>query len=366
MQIKAAIFREPQIPFSIEEVELDAPRAGEVLVRMRAAGVCHSDWHLVTAATRFPTPAVPGHEGAGIVVETGPGVTRVAAGDHVALNWAPSCGLCFYCSRGQPGLCATYKEANWAGTLLDGTTRLSQNGAPVYHFSTTACFAEYTVVPDVCCVPLPPDVPSAIAALIGCAVTTGFGAVVNRAKVEPGSSVAVFGAGGVGLSIVMAACLAGAAPVIVVDTNPEKLAIAAMCGATDGLIADESVIEQIHAQTDGRGADYVFEAVGISTLQEQCLHAARPGGTVILAGISPTGSTTNFPGALLTRQEKTVAGTYYGSANPIRDFPRIADLYRRGQLPLDRLISATYPLERINEAYAEMLTGKIARGIIAF
>jgi len=333
---------------------------------MAAAGVCHSDWHLVTGATSFPTPAVPGHEGAGIIVAVGPGVTRVKIGDSVALNWAPSCGLCFYCARSLPGLCATHTAANWAGTLLDGTTRLSKDGAPVYHFSTTACFADHTVVPEVCCVPLSPDVPATIAALIGCAVTTGVGAVLNKAKVEAGSSVAVFGAGGVGLSILLAAQLAGAARIIAVDTSEEKLAIAANCGATDGLIGGPDTNAAIRFLTEGRGADYVFEAVGIPALQEQCLDAVRPGGTLVLAGISPMGAGTNLPGALLTRQEKTVAGTYYGTANPIRDFPRIADLYLRRRLALDNLVSATYPLEKINEAYQEMIGGKTARGVIVF
>lgn len=366
MKVKAAVFYEPGVPFAVETLELAPPGAGEVLVRVAAAGVCHSDWHLMTGATRHATPVVPGHEGAGVVVAVGPGVARVAVGDHVALSWAPSCGACFYCLHDRPSLCETYIEPLWAGTMFDGTTRLSQNGRPVYHFSALACFAEYTVVPEVCCVPLAADIPLTVAALIGCAVTTGVGAALNTAHIRPGSSVAVFGAGGVGLSIIMGAKLAGAGRIIAVDIYEAKGDIAQSFGATDILMAGPDTVRAIRNLTEGRGADTVFEAIGLPAVQETCLEAARPGGLVVLAGIAPMGSATNLPGALLTRQEKTVTGCYYGSANPARDFPLYADLYRRGLLDLDRLISRTYPLEAINTAYADMLSGEIARGLLVF
>ena len=249
---------------------------------------------------------------------------------------------------------------------MDGTTRLSKNGQPIYHFSATACFAEYTVVPEQCCVPLPKEVPVGVAALIGCAVTTGVGAALNTAKVRPGSSVAVFGAGGVGLSIIMGAQLAGASRIIAVDTNEAKGEIAAQFGATDFVMAHQDSIAEIRRMTAGRGADYVFEAIGSPQVQEQCLAAARPGGMVVLAGVSPMGSGTNFPGAIITRQEKTVTGTYYGSANTARDFPLYAELFLRGRLDLERLITRQYQLEQINEAYADMLKGESARGLIVF
>ena len=366
MKVKAAVFREPGTPFAIETLDLAPPGAGEVLVRVAAAGVCHSDWHLMTGATRHRTPVVPGHEGAGVVAAVGPGVGRLAAGDHVALSWAPSCGACFYCLHDRPSLCETYLRPLWTGTMLDGTTRLTQNGAPVYHFSALACFAEYTVVPEVCCVRLEKDIPLPVAALIGCAVTTGVGAALNTAHVRPGSSVAVFGAGGVGLSIIMGAKLAGAGRIIAVDTHEAKGDMAQAFGATDVLMAGADTVAAIQRLTGGRGADYVFEAIGLPAVQETCLAAARPGGLVVLAGLSPMGSATNLPGALLTRQEKTVTGCYYGSANPARDFPLYADLYRRGLLDLDRLVSRTYALEQINAAYADMLSGEIARGLIVF
>jgi S-(hydroxymethyl)glutathione dehydrogenase/alcohol dehydrogenase len=366
LKIKAAVFYEPGVPFKIETLDLEAPRAGEVLVKVAAVGVCHSDWHLLTGATKHPVPVVPGHEGAGVVAAVGPGVTRVALGQHVALNWAPNCGQCFYCLNDRPSLCAAYVGPVWAGTMLDGSTRLSKDGAPVYHFSALACFADYCVVPQECCVPFRDEVPLQVAALIGCAVTTGVGAVLNTARVKPGSSVAVFGAGGVGLSIIMGARLAGASQVIAVDRAAAKLEMARSFGASEALLGGAGVIDSLRGLTGGRGADYVFEAVGLPALQEQCLEAARPGGTIVLAGISPMGSGTNLPGAVITRQEKTIMGSYYGTANTARDFPLYGDLYLRGQLPLDRLVSQTYALEQINEAYADMLSGETGRGVIVF
>jgi S-(hydroxymethyl)glutathione dehydrogenase / alcohol dehydrogenase len=366
MKVKAAVFYEPGVPFSIEELDLAPPRGGEVLVRLAAAGVCHSDWHLMSGATKHATPVVPGHEGAGVVEAAGPGVSRVKAGDHVALNWAPNCGHCFYCLRDRPSLCTTYVGPLWAGTMMDGTTRLSKDGQPVYHFSSVACFADHAVVPEQTCVPLAKDIPLEVAALIGCAVTTGVGAVLNTARVQPGSRVAVFGAGGVGLNIIMGARLAGAGQIIAVDTSEEKGDLAQTFGATDMLINSPDVVGDIRALTEGRGADYVFEAIGIPAVQEQGLDAVRPGGTLVLVGISPMGSGTNLPGAIIARQEKTVTGSYYGTANTARDFPLFADLYRRGLLDLERLVSRTYALEQINEAYADMLAGRLARGVIRF
>jgi NDMA-dependent alcohol dehydrogenase len=366
MKTRAAVLRQVGGPITVETVDLEAPRAGEVLVKVAAAGVCHSDWHIVSGATQHPLPVVLGHEGAGVVQEIGPGVTNVQVGQHVALNWAPNCGHCFYCQHDSPSLCAAYVEPIWAGTMMDGTTRFSQAGSPLYHYSALGCFSDWIVVPDVCCVPLPEAVPLPVAALIGCAVTTGVGAVLNTAQVRPGSSVAVFGAGGVGLSAVLGARLAGAARIIVVDQAESKRGMAEACGATDFLPSGEQVVAEIKARTEGRGADYTIEAVGLPAVQETCLAAARPGGTIILAGLAPMGSSTNLPGATITRQEKTVKGSYYGSANPPRDFPLFAGLYLQQRLDLDQLVSRTYTLEQINEAYADMLAGAVARGVILF
>lgn len=366
MKVKAAVFYEEGMPFQVEELDLEAPHEGEILVKVAAAGVCHSDWHLMTGATKHPLPVVPGHEGAGVVAAIGPGVTRMQKGNHVALNWAPNCGHCFYCLRDRPSLCETFVGPIWAGTMMDGTTRLFKAGQPVYHFSALACFADYVVVPQECCVPLDKDVPLEIAALIGCAVTTGVGAVLNTAVVQPGSSVVVYGAGGVGLNIIMGARLADAGRIIAVDTNETKGDLAASFGATDFVMARPDTVDAIKGLTGGRGADYVFEAIGITAVQEQCLDVVRPGGLVVYVGMSPMGSSTNLPGAVIARQEKTVTGSYYGSANTARDFPKYADLYKQGLLDLESLISKRYTLDQINEAYADMLNGEIARGIIQF
>ena len=362
MKIQAAVFYAVGQPFSVETLDLEPPRAGEVLVKIAAAGVCHSDWHLMTGATQHALPVVPGHEGAGVVAAVGPGVTRFQPGDHVAL----SCGQCFYCLNDRPSLCETYVGPIWEGVLMDGTTRLSKNGAPVYHFSALACFADHAVVPQECCVPMPKTVPLTVAALIGCAVTTGVGAALNTAKIKPGSSVAVYGAGGVGLSVIMGAKLAGASRIIAIDRAEGKLDLAQAFGATDAVLAGPEAVAAVRALTHGRGADYVFEAIGIPAVQEQSLAATRKGGLLVLVGISPMGSGTNLPGAVIARQEKTITGSYYGTANPARDFPLIAELYQRGQLDLGRLISREYPLTQINEAYAAMLSGETARGVIVF
>lgn len=366
MKMQAAVFREGGGAFEVETLDLDAPKAGEVMVKMKAAGVCHSDYHLVTGDLRHHKPVVPGHEGAGEVVEVGKGVTRVKEGDYVALNWAPNCGECFYCLDGRPSLCSTFIPSIWAGTMPDGTARLSKDGEQVFHFSAISCFAEYAVVPQESCVPLSSEIPARVAALIGCAVTTGVGAVRHTADVQPGSSVVVFGAGGVGLSTIMGAILAGASKIIAVDVKDSKLKLAREFGATDMLLASEQVHKEIIELTEGRGADYVFEAIGNTKVQEQALKAVRPGGMLVLEGLSPMGSETNLPGALITRRELTIKGSYYGSGNTAEDFPLYANLYQKGKLDLDRLISKTYALEEINAAYEDLIGGKIARGVIVF
>ncbi|MDB5334183.1 MAG: putative zinc-containing alcohol dehydrogenase [Phycisphaerales bacterium] len=366
MKIQAAVLFEPDSPFEILDVDLADPRPGEVLVRIAAAGVCHSDYHLVSGATKHPMPVVAGHEGAGIVESVGPGVTSIRPRDHVILNWAPDCGRCFYCDRGKPNLCDTYTGPIWAGTMLDGTTRLTLGGRPVYHYCGLASFATHAVVPEQSCVAVRKDVPLTVASLVGCAVATGVGAAMYTAQVRPGDSVAVYGCGGVGLSILQGATLCGAQTLIAIDKAPEKMEIARRFGATHTLLSGPDTLAAIRAATGGRGVDHAFEAVGVPAVQEAALDAVRPGGNLILAGLSPMGTGTNLPGALLTRQEKTVKGSYYGSVHPRRDFPMLVELYRSGRLDLDQLVSKQYTLPQINEAYADMLAGRIARGVIVF
>ncbi|MFQ5858666.1 MAG: Zn-dependent alcohol dehydrogenase [Anaerolineae bacterium] len=362
--MKAAILWEPRTPLVIENVVLEDPRPGEVLVRIAASGVCHSDWHVVTGATAHPMPVVLGHEGAGVVETVGNGVTRVQPGDHVILNWAPDCGACFYCLRGKPNLCETFVEPIWAGTMLDGTTRLRLNGQTVYHFSGLATFAKRAVVPQETCVPIRQDVSLKVASLVGCAVTTGVGAAMNTVQVRPGDSVVVYGCGGAGLNILQGAALCGAETIIAVDRVPAKMDLARTFGATHTLMAGGDTVKMIRDLTSGRGADYAFEAIGIPAMQEEALEAVRPGGTLVLVGLAPLGSSTNFPSAILARQEKSVVGCYYGTANTRRDFPMILDLYVAGKLKLDELISREYTLDEINEAYEAMLSGEVARGVI--
>jgi S-(hydroxymethyl)glutathione dehydrogenase / alcohol dehydrogenase len=366
MKITAAVLFAPKQPFEILELELQDPRASEVLVRIVAAGVCHSDYHLVSGATKHPMPVVAGHEGAGIVEAVGAAVSDIHVGDHVVLNWAPDCGRCFYCLRGKPNLCEAYVGPIWAGTMLDGTPRLSLRGNPLYHFCGLASFATHAVVPRESCVVVRKDVRLDVAALVGCAVATGVGAAMYTADVHSGDSVAIFGCGGVGLSIVQGAKLCGAQTIIAVDTHPAKLAIARQMGATHMALAGEKATKEIQNATGGRGADHAFEAVGMPAVQEQALAAVRPGGTLVLAGLSSMGSGTNLPGAIITRQEKTVKGSYYGSVHPRRDFPLLLDLYKSKRLDLAALVSKHYTLAQINEAYADMLEGRVARGVIAF
>lgn len=368
MNIRAALLESQPAdlnrPFALHTLDLADPRAGEVLVRMSAVGVCHSDWHLVTGATKHPLPVVPGHEGAGVIEAIGPGVEDVKVGDHVVLNWAPSCGGCFYCLRDRSNLCETYTAPIWAGTMLDGTTRLSRDGQPVYSYCGLAALAERTVVPRQSCVVIDQAIPLEVAALVGCAVATGVGAAMYTARVRPGESVVVFGCGGVGLSCIQGARLCGAGMIIGVDTQPSKIWIAKHFGAQSVLMADEDVEQVVKHHTGGRGADHVIEAVGHPALQEKALHCVRPGGTLTLAGLAPMGSATNFPSAMLTRQEKTIKGSYYGSIHAPRDFPMLLELYQSGRLNLDDMITRRYPLEQVNEAYRDMIEGKLARGVI--
>jgi Zn-dependent alcohol dehydrogenase len=340
-------------------------------VRIAASGVCHSDWHLVTGDTKHPMPCVAGHEGAGVVEFVGSGVTDVSVGDHVVLNWAPSCGSCFYCTRGRSNLCDTYTGPTWAGTMLDGATRLhARDGSPVYHYCGLATFADHVVVPRVSVVPIRKDVPLESGALVGCAVATGVGAAMFTAGVQAGESVVVIGCGGVGLNILQGAALCGASTIIAVDSNEQKQALARTFGATHFVFAHgrdaHATLERVRALTDGRGADHAFEAVGIPALQELAFAAARPGGTVTLAGLAPMGSSTNLPGAVIARQEKMIKGSYYGTVHAPRDFPMLLDLYMNKKLKLDELISKRWPLEQINEAFDEMLTGGVARGVVVF
>ncbi len=365
--VKAAVLFAPHEPLQVLDVELAPPGPREVRVRLAATGVCASDWHTITGAIPSPTPAVLGHEGAGIVEAVGAGVTGVAPGEHVVLSWIPACGHCRYCEAGRPNLCSVAIPALLAGTLVSGARRLSIAGQPIYHYSFLSTFAEQVVVDEASCIPIRRDVSLAVAALVGCAIMTGYGAVVNRAKVQPGSSVLIFGAGGVGLSAVMAAGLAGAGPVIVVDPLAAKRELAHELGATHTLDPnDADVLPAVLEITDGEGADYAFEAAGRPELVTEAFQATRRAGTVVAVGVPDAQATVTLPGPQLVRDEKIVTGCLYGSCRPRQDMPKILDLYAAGRLPLDRLITRTYALSEINEAFADMRAGILARGVIEF
>jgi len=362
--MKAAVLYEPGQPLRVEEVQLSPPQAGEVLVRIGAAGVCHSDYHVMRGDMAAELPAVLGHEGAGTVEAVGPGVSSVAPGDRAVLLWRTSCGHCEYCSVGRPALCLVGTSMRRSGLMADGTTRLRRDDLPIRHFAGVSCFAERTVCAEHAVLKIPEDVPMPVAAVVGCAVMTGVGAVVNTARVEPGSTVLVIGAGGVGLCAVMGAELAGAARIIAADLNPAKLEVATSFGATD--VVDSSHEDLVEAVRDltGGGVDYAFEVIGLTRTVEQAVQAVRVGGTAVAVGIVPTAATAQVNVQQLVMLEKTLKGSIYGSTRPQTDFPRLFELYRRGRLPLDRLLTREWPLDQINEAYDALLAGTVARSVV--
>jgi S-(hydroxymethyl)glutathione dehydrogenase / alcohol dehydrogenase len=360
--MRAAVLHEHRRPFAIEDVDLAPPGPGEVEVRLHASGVCRSDWNTVTGDTPSPLPAVLGHEGAGIVAEVGPGVTSVAPGDHVVLSWLPACGRCRQCTSGRPTLCDVAAPALLAGTLLDGSTRLTLGGRPVHHYSFLSTFAERTVVPEASCVRVRKDAPFDVAALVGCAITTGTGAVLNRAGVEAGSFVAVFGAGGVGLSAIMAARLAGAAAIVAVDPAAPRRAVALELGATHAVGPEEAA--GAVADLAPGGVDYAIESSGAAGAVASAYAAVRRGGTLVCVGIPPEDAVVELPGAALVRDEKIVTGSLYGSCRPHTDMPMLLDLFLDGRLPLDRLVGTSYPLDEIDRAFEEMREGGGVRTLI--
>lgn len=350
---------------TVEDVELAPPGPGEVEVRLVASGVCHSDWNVVTGATANPLPVVLGHEGAGVVESVGEGVDTVSEGDHVILSWLPACGRCFYCSRGRQVLCDVAMEDMFRGTLPGGALRLSQNGDALYHYSYLSAFAERCIVPEGCCVPIRDDAPLEVAALVGCAVMTGYGAAVTRAGIRPGEVIAIFGAGGVGLSAVMGAKLAGAGAIVAVDPFPFRRQTAIELGATHAFEPKSNELaEALHDITDGRGADAAIDSAGAPGVLAQAYATVRRGGTVVAVGLPPEGLSAELPASDLAREEKIVTGSFYGSCSPQVDMPKVLDLYMQDDLPLDRLVSRAYPLEEINEAFAAMNAGEVARAVI--
>jgi Zn-dependent alcohol dehydrogenase len=349
----------------VTDLELAPPAPGEALVRLHASGVCHSDLNAIDGTAETPCPAVLGHEGAGVVEAVGPGVS-LAPGARVVLSWLPACGRCDECRRELPYLCRTAWAAMAAGSLLDGTSRLSRGGDPVFHYCFLSSFAERAVVPAQCCVPIPAGVPFEIAALVGCAITTGTGAVWRTAGVRPGDRVCVIGCGGVGMSAILGAVAVGAAPIVAVDLEDEKLERALSLGATDAVRwtgGPEETAERVQ-QASGGGVDYAIEATGRTEAGLAAFLSTRPHGAAVLIGIPHADAVLSLPASQIPRTERRVLGSMYGSARPERDFPALLDLYLRGRLPLDRLISARLPLEAVEQAFDGLRTGTALRTVI--
>jgi S-(hydroxymethyl)glutathione dehydrogenase/alcohol dehydrogenase len=348
------------------DVMLDPPGAGEVLVRVAAAGVCHSDVHLADGSLgEGRWPMVLGHEGAGVVEEVGDGVTHVAPGDHVVLCWVPSCRECEACLAGRPTLCTVAARHSLTGTMPDGTTRLClPDGSPLQHGLMTACFAERVVVTAAGAIPLPGGLPLWQAALLGCGVMTGFGAVRNVARVAPGESVVVIGLGGVGLQVLAAAKLAGASPLVAVDRDAAKLARALERGADAAVdtSADERVVRTLRTLTHG-GADHAFEVVGLPETMLLAWKALRPGGTAVVIGIAAKGAELPLP-ALELSTDKGIRGSFYGSGDPAADLPELAELAASGHIDLAGVVTQLDTLDGVTEALDRLRRGEGLRTVL--
>ena len=365
--MKAAVCHERNRPVRVEEVTLDPPRRGEVRVRMAATGVCHSDLSVVQGVIPMKLPCVLGHEGAGVVEEVGEGVSHLAPGDKVVLSWVTPCGRCFHCLRGEAHLCDVGEQINRTNRMPDGSSRLRLDGVELNAFSALGALAEEAVVPASAAVKLPPDAPLDRCALLGCAVTTGVGAVFNSARVAPGSRVAVFGAGGVGLNVVQGAAIAGAERIVVVDPRPAALEAARRFGATDLVDASrEEAVPRIRELTAGRGADYVFEAVGRKETIEQAVAATRKAGTCVVIGVGSPKETVALNVFGLPYFERRIVGCWYGSANVHVDVPKLLGLYQAGKLKLDELVGRTYALAEVDQSLADLAAGQTGRGVVVF
>jgi S-(hydroxymethyl)glutathione dehydrogenase / alcohol dehydrogenase len=363
--MRASVLFEQGKPLSVEDLDLAPPRDGEVRVRMVASGVCHSCLHAADGSwTGIPVPIVLGDEGSGVVEEVGPGVSDLAPGDPVILSWSPTCGRCHYCVIGRPNLCE--RRLPGRGVLLDGTTRLSLRGRPVHQYGHVGTYASRAVVHESCAIPIRPEMPLDKAALIGCSVMTGVGAVINTAAVPAGASMAVFGVGGVGLNVVQGGALVAAHPIVAVDVNPAKLEHARRLGATHGVDASRQDPVAAVKTVTRRGADYTFVAVGDTRAVTQAAECLAPGGTCVLIGVPATGATVPLDVRPLVSGERTLRGSSYGSARTREDLPRMVDLYLAGKLRIDELITHRYSLDEANEGFRALAAGEVARGLIVF
>lgn len=363
--MRAAVFRQVGRPIEVEEVEVAEPGPGEVLVKIAASGICHSDYHVVLGEWSAPVPLILGHEGAGVVEAVGEGVGSLQAGDHVVLSWCPSCRRCEFCVSGRPQLCSTAAATTYQSVMFDGTTRLRQGDDPVHAFTAVGSFGEYAVVPESGAVRISSKVPLDRAALVGCAVATGVGAVVNTARVPAGASVAVLGCGGVGMAILQGAALVSAWPVIAVDVAEGKLELARSLGATHAVNASGGdVVRAVSELTGGVGVDFAFEAIGLAATIEQAAAMLAPGGTAVLVGQAPEGVTVTIDPLLISDREHRIIGCNYGSCRPAIDFPRILTLFMSGSIDLDAMITRRMRLEEVGDAFEVMRRGESVRSLI--
>ena len=364
MHFNAAVLHEVGQPLVIEQVELGDLQPFDVLVRVHASGLCHTDLEVMQGSLGYPLPIVLGHEGAGVVERVGSAVVQVKPGDHVVCSWNPHCGHCFYCERDQPILCEPFSRHQPAGHQMDGTSRYRLRGAKLHHFSVMSSHAQYCVVPESGAIKVPEEIPFDRACLIGCGVMTGVGAVSRMARVEAGAHVVVIGCGAVGLNAVQGAVMEQAASVIAIDRDPRKLLMADGFGATHLIGPDcPDAVAAVKELTDGRGADYVFECAGGESALQTMYDVLRVGGqAVILGKVNVDQKVSLRFGSMMG--EKRVIRSSYGGARPRRDFPWLARCYLEGKLKLDELISMRLPLERINEGFEAMKRGEIVRAVV--
>ena len=373
MRMKAAILFEQGLPrpyaksrpMVVEEVEIDPPGPGEIMIEVAAAGLCHSDLSTIENQRPRPLPIVIGHEGAGIVREVGPGITDLKPGDHVITVFASSCGNCRYCVRGRPNICPSGNSARAAGTLVTGTKKLRRlDGTPINHNSGLSLYAQYAVVARRSAVKIGKDIPLDDAAIFGCAVMTGAGAVLNTARLEAGEAVAVVGLGGVGMNALFAAVAAGAERIIAIDTNPKKLELAKQWGATDVFLAgNEDCAAQVREATDG-GLDTVIETAGSVPAMQLAIAITARGGSTISAGLPNINAQVSYLHANMVSEERSIRGSYMGSCVPERDLPRLLGLYRRGKLPVDKLKTSHITFGQINEGFDLLSDGAVLRQML--
>ena len=369
MKTRAAVAWEAGKPLSIEEVDLEGPRAGEVMVKLAATGVCHTDAYTLSGADPEGVfPSILGHEGAGEVVEVGPGVTSVAVGDHVIPLYTPECGKCKFCLSGKTNLCQAIRATQGQGLMPDGTSRFSHNGKKLFHYMGTSTFSEYTVLPEIAVAKISKEAPLDKVCLLGCGISTGIGAVLNTAKVEPGSTVAVFGLGGVGLSVIQGAVLAKASRILAVDLNEDKFEMARLLGATDFVNPknyDKPIQEVIVDLTDG-GVDYSFECIGNVNVMRSALECCHKGwGESVIIGVAGAGQEISTrPFQLVTG--RVWRGSAFGGVKGRSQLPGYVDRYMKGEIKIDEFITYTMPLDKINEAFDLMHEGKSIRSVIIY